>query len=44
MEVINNTIISFIISQPNMCYVYSKEPSQWDVFEHQKYMLKLINR
>ena len=33
---------NFLISKPNICCVYSKEPSQWDgSFEHPKHMLKL---
>ena len=36
---------NLLISQPNICCGYSKEPSQWDSsFEHPKHMLKLIGK
>ena len=35
----------FLISWPNICFVYSKEPSQWGgYFEHPKHMLKLMGK
>ena len=39
------TEIIFLISQPNTCCGYSKEPSQRDgSFEHPKYMFKLMDK
>ena len=36
--------IEFIISQPNICCGYSKEPAQYDgSLEHPKHMLKLMD-
>ena len=42
---VRNWKLCFLFLNQNICYGYSKEPSQWDgSFEHPKHMFKLMDK